>query len=37
MALLQDARGDLWAGTEDKGVWRYSFADRRQKMDELFA
>lgn len=24
MALLQDSRGDIWVGTEDKGVWRYS-------------
>jgi ligand-binding sensor domain-containing protein len=29
LALLQDQSGDIWAGTEDKGVWRYSFADKK--------
>ena len=24
MALLEDQRGDIWAATEDKGVWRYT-------------
>lgn len=24
MALLEDQRGDLWAATEDKGIWRYT-------------
>lgn len=24
VALLRDARGDIWAATEDKGVWRYT-------------
>lgn len=29
-ALMEDASGDIWAATEDKGVWRYTSAPDAQ-------
>lgn len=34
-AIVEDARGDLWITTQDLGLWRWSFEQRRQGVFEL--
>ncbi len=36
-AMREDSRGDLWIATQDKGLWRWSYENRRAGNTELEA